>query len=50
MIKPLTLPQVQHVSGGAKPKVELSASLQAALAGSPPKPGVTATVTLTIKF
>lgn len=50
MIKPLTLAQVQHVSGGAKPKVELSAALKASLAGSPAKPGVEATVTLTIKF
>jgi hypothetical protein len=49
-MKPLTLNQVHHVSGGAKPKVELSAALKASLSGSPAKPGVEATVTLTIKF
>ena len=50
MIKSLTPTQLQHVSGGAKPQVELSAALKASLSGSPAKPGVEATVTLTIKF
>jgi len=50
MLQPLTHSQIIQVTGGAKPKVELSAALKAALSGSPPKPGVEATVTLTIKF
>lgn len=50
MLKPLTHSQIQHVSGGAKPKVELSVALNAALQGTPPQPTVQATVTLTIKF
>jgi hypothetical protein len=47
----LTLAQVQHVSGGKKPNVELSAELKAALSGgSSPKPSIEATIKVTIKF
>jgi hypothetical protein len=48
-MKTMTLPQIQHVSGGKAPTVELSAALKASLSSSS-KPAVEATVTVTIKF
>ncbi len=46
-MKTLSLAQIQHVSGGKKPAVELSFDVKAV---TTPKPGVEATVKLTIKF
>ncbi len=46
-MRTLPITQIQQVSGGKKPAVELSFDLKAV---STPKPGVEATVKLTIKF